>query len=365
MKASSKIPCPHFVPAHAKMIFIDKNNAKSLLGSRFPGGIQRLVKNLDEYLNFLLETGDTLPLQLLEHNASITRNRGLSEFAKVDADIVIESDPVKSGLSIDLRDYRDKPASGRDYEERRVVVHIVIKEDNKTTWAVHLPLQSIMVGFGNPEEGYQCYAHTITFLDDDGLPVNDELSYCGITSRGWLKRMSEHFTEIEKGGQRKFHKNWRKYMAERNILLNSELIALNHSYIAAMDWEEWIVERYMSKSVSLNMIPGGFKGLRYLGHLRNRIGKDDKKQSDACQYGDKKQSPRDKSDLMANLWRDDGYYRKVIGNRKTNFSYDQVVLIRLMDKFGVSIQRIADHFKVDKLQRIENVISGKYYGRMK
>ena len=58
------------------------------------------------------------------------------------------------------------------------------------------------------------------------------------------------------------------------MLLNSELVALNHSYDAAMNWKEFIVDRYIAERRSLDMLPGGFKGLRYLhqlGHLSKTV----------------------------------------------------------------------------------------------
>ena len=50
-------------------------------------------------------------------------------------------------------------------------------------------------------------------------------------------------------------------------MLSSELIVLNHTYQGAMDWEEWIVDRHIAEGRSLNMLPGGFKGLRTLHKL--------------------------------------------------------------------------------------------------
>ena len=31
-----------------------------------------------------------------------------------------------------------------------------------------------------------------------------------------------------------------------------------------MDWEEWAVDEQMNAKTSLNMIPGGFKGMKFL-----------------------------------------------------------------------------------------------------
>ena len=97
-----------------------------------------------------------------------------------------------------------------------------------------------------------------------GEPKRDELIYCGITSRNWLVRMAEHFRDIEKGSKRLFHEKWREYSEGDQVILNSELIVVNQNYVSAMDWEEWIVDRYKKEKRSLNMIPGGFKGINTL-----------------------------------------------------------------------------------------------------
>ena len=242
------------------MKYINGNYARSLLGNKFPLELKRVVATLDQFLNFLNDNGDPLPMQLLMHNLSKQRKRELSEFAKVDADIVLQHDPLTGRLTADLRDYRIHREFARPEAEHRVVLHILITDAWKTTWAVHLPLQSLMLGFGDPRDGFQCYAHGISFMNTDGHPTQEELFYCGITSRSWLTRMNEHFRDIKNNSKKLFHKRWREYQDDQHVLLNSELVALNHTKDGAMGWEEWIVDRCMEADKSLNMIPGGRKG---------------------------------------------------------------------------------------------------------
>lgn len=244
------------------MIYIEKENVDILIGKNIPVETFRVAKLLDDYLISLTMTGDRLPMQLFEHNCYGNRGAAGEEFAKVDADIVLEIDTRKNKLYADLRDYRKYTEFAREYQERRVVVHILITGVDKTTWVIHLPLQSLMKGFGNPLAGYQCYGHGITLFDKQGNPKRDELFYCGITGRNWLVRMAEHFREINNGSKKLFHRQWREYRESDNVMLNSELIVLNQNRVAAMDWEEWIVDRYKKEKRSMNMIPGGFKGLR-------------------------------------------------------------------------------------------------------
>lgn len=350
------------------MKYINEEYAKKLLGKRFPLGLKRVTRLLDQYLNFLDDSGDPLPGELLFHNISKDRNRSLSEFAKVDTDIVLELDNVHKKLNIDLRDYRINSELARDYEERRVVLHILVKDTNRTTWVIHLPLQSLMVGFGDPMEGYHCYGHGIAFLDESGNPQENEVYYCGITKRGWLTRMTEHFREIKGDSHKTFHKRWREYQGDSNVLLNSELIALNHSYQAAMDWEEWVVEKYMAQNKSLNMIPGGFAGLKsFSGHSRfSHAGRSSSAVSGQSSflYFSNRSRKGVPNPMIEKLWLDDRYYKRVIGNRENTFSANELLVIREMATHGHDAKSIGNKLGILSLTRLKNILSGKTYKRM-
>jgi hypothetical protein len=349
--------------------YISDENVKKLLGKRFPLGLKRVIKLLDQYLNVLDDNGDSLPGKLLSHNISKNRDRSISEFAKVDVDMVLELDDVSKKLTIDLRDYRVQTQFAREFEERRVVLHILIKDVYKTTWAIHLPLQSLMVGFGDPMLGYHCYSHGIAFLDKMGqVEEENEVFYCGITKRGWLTRMTEHFRDIRGNSSKTFHKLWREYLGDSNVLLNSELVALNHSYEGAMGWEEWVVEKYMAKSKSLNMIPGGFAGLRAF-YSQNKLSYPVRGNSavlgqSSFLYFSNESRHGVKNPMIEKLWQDDKYYAKVIGNRENTFSLNEVLMIRQMADKGHDVKHIGKHFGINAVKRIANLLSGKTYKRM-
>jgi hypothetical protein len=350
------------------MKYINEDYAHNLLGKRFPLGVKRVVKFLNQYLNKLDDDGYTLPGDLLFHNISKDRNRSISDFAKIDTDMVLEMDNISKRLNIDLRDYTKQPEFAREYDERRVVLHIVIKDANKTTWVIHLPLQSLMVGFGDPMDGYHCYGHGISFLDENGSPLEKDMFYCGITKRGWLTRMTEHFRDIKGGSNKTFHKRWREYQGESNVLLNSELIALNHSFDAAMNWEEWIVDKYISQDKSLNMIPGGFKGLKVLSRWQYFSGPEGRafavRGQDTFTYFKNESRTGIPNPMIEKLWRNDQYYAKVIGNRDSTFSSDDINKIRAMAQEGYDAESIGRHLGIQRINRVKNVLNGKTYRRM-
>jgi hypothetical protein len=80
--------------------------------------------------------------------------------------------------------------------------------------------------------------------------------------------MGEHFNEIRSGSNKTFHRAWREYAGRNDVMLSSELITTNHTFKQIMDWEEWAVDEQMKAGTSLNMIPGGFKGMKFLHEHR-------------------------------------------------------------------------------------------------
>src|SRR5207253_4047973 len=65
---------------------------------------------------------------------------------------------------------------------------------------------------------YQCYSHSIGLQDPPATGTIEETYYCGITSRNWLKRMAEHFAEVRNGSNKTFHRAWRQYQGNANVL---------------------------------------------------------------------------------------------------------------------------------------------------
>ena len=238
--------------------YIDLRAVHRLIGTNYPFGVPALLESLEEYLGVLNKAGDPLPERLLEHNLSGRRRREVSEFAAVDADLLFSVEVAARKLNMEIKDYRVHQQFARPISERRVVLHLLMNYPDRTRWNISVPLQALMKGFGDPEEDYQCYSHSI-WLQDPSDPRVTQSYYCGITSRNWLKRMAEHFAEVRSGSNRTFHRAWREYQGRADVYLSSELVALNHSFEAAMGWDEFIGDRYIAAGCSLNMIPGGSK----------------------------------------------------------------------------------------------------------
>jgi hypothetical protein len=347
------------------MRYINVRQVHQLIGSNYPKGAARFAESLDEYLVHLAKSGERLPEAMLAHNLSPKRDRSRCDLARLDADLLLEFDVTANKLNCCLKDYRANPEFARPAEEQRVVVHVWIVYPDRTQWAIHVPLQALMRGFGDPEQDYQGYAHTIALLDADGH-VTTEYKYCGITGRNWLERMGEHFREMRAGSNKAFHRAWREFQGRKDLLLNSELIVLNQTYEAAMAWEEWIVDRHKAEGVSLNMIAGGFKGQKELhkfGLLRE--GATLKERDEALlEYSTRHRRAGIPNLLVAGLWEDDAYYERVIQGRSNTLTKDQVLRIRYLASIGWNADKICSEIGARTVEQVRGVIGNKTYVRM-
>jgi len=68
--------------------------------------------------------------------------------------------------------------------------------------------------------------------------------------------------EMGRGSRKRFHSAWRQSTGQVNVHFSSHLLNINLTYKEAMSWEEYHTDRIGPNL--LNMISGGFKGLREL-----------------------------------------------------------------------------------------------------
>jgi hypothetical protein len=148
-------------------------------------------------------------------------------------------------------------------------------------------------------------------------------------------------------------------------MLGSELVVLNHSYKGVMDWEEEQVDVCMSQGRSLNMIPGGFKGLHFLHQHRliPSINVSLEERENAIleyvsQEGTRVGVP---NLLLAKLWRDDQFYLKVLAGRNDVLTPAQVVAIRQMAGEGKDERMIFETVGARNIDQVKRVLAGKTY----
>lgn len=104
------------------------------------------------------------------------------------------------------------------------------------------------------KKGYTVYCHDFTV---DGV----DLSYYGITKRHWIVRLREHFSSpYLLGEQLRGASGW----------IISKVVHAGLSYENAMKFEEDYVGNHTLYPKGLNIIPGGFAGIRHLHKLTGK-----------------------------------------------------------------------------------------------
>lgn len=130
-----------------------------------------------------------------------------------------------------------------------------------------------------------------------------------------------------------------------------------------MDWEEYIVDQCMANGNSLNMIPGGFKGLKFLHEHRitdrERISL--KERDAAITVYQRTHSDNGVPNLIVSqLWNDQDYVNSVICGHSNRLTLAQVRAIRdLADNFDVNA--IMKKLNLNNKSQVDNVINNKTY----
>lgn len=286
-------------------------------------------------------------------------------FNDLDFDIVhtcIKEQPVETIV----KPYFSFEEFKRNKDESRVVVHATVAEFEGTPWTISFPLQYIMKGFPKIKDQHFGYSHKIALQDDNGN-FDKEYIYIGVTKRNWLKRMSEHFNEIKSGSNKLFHKTWREFTGNNRVMLSSELIVGDHTFEQIMAWEETMVDKYMDDKLSLNMIPGGFKGMKYL-HKHRLLNKEKVTigERDIAVLEFQKIHPRSgiANLLISELWKSDDYAKKIICGADDRLSVEQVLRIRELSTIGMPIEKIAESVNALNIQQVKRVVKGKTYSRI-
>lgn len=355
-----------------KTRFLDTRNCHALMP---PAGGLALAQQLEACLGTI--NGDDGPLrgsidQLIRRNERTQQLSAGSERLKLFRSPVDVSQfaDVESGWINTRAEARPFPGPTN--------VHTVQKYGEHLHWKTIIPLQFLLKGWGDANSGHQCYVHSISPNPTPAESLGDvrdrvegdlgEYYYVGITGRNWLLRLSEHIGEMHRGSRKRFHAAWRESLELTDVLFVSILSDVNLSFEDAMAWEEKYVDEYASDMWGLNMIPGGFKGLREL-HKLGIIGREritlEERESAIAEF--LRQNPRKgvPNPFMAELWKDDDHYLKVNESHPKRLSVPQVRAIRKLSEEGQSVEQITEAVGAWNEIQVKGVISGRNYKRVK
>lgn len=257
-----------------------------------------------------------------------------------------------------------------------VRLHLAFESTNNMGWKITIPLQYLMKKWGDANEGYQGYVHTICHnwkmhgtneeILNRASTSDGDYYYAGITGRNWLQRLNEHVREVRNGGRRQFYRFWRDSIGIEDVHILSALQEVNMSYKDAMNWEEFQVDHFTSTAACLNMIPGGFRGLKEL-HKMGYTSRDRVSLKERERAVDKmiRQSPLKgvPNLIMSELWKDPEHYAKVIGARSKSLSIEQVHRIRELGALGWKAKDIVDEVGALNRQQVYGVLRKRTYSK--
>jgi len=224
-----------------------------------------------------------------------------------------------------------------------------------------------MKGYPKIADAHVGYSHSITLVNDDSS-LGAQHFYIGVSRRNWLQRMAEHFREIRNGSNKTFHAAWRQYVGTKKARLHSELIVTNHTFKQIMDWEEEQVDLQKGQSTSLNMIPGGFKGMKFLHEHRllasmNVTLEEREKAITLHEVINPRASIPNL--LISALWKDPEYAALVICGAEGRLSQDQVREIRSLATQGIAHEEIMNRVGARNILQVRRVAEGDTYMRIK
>ncbi|MDT3335758.1 hypothetical protein Q4Q49_10645 [Shewanella sp. SP1S1-7] len=403
-----------------KLRYIDPLKVKRLLGSFFPSGI--LAKLIDVDLIALNDEavirmggGDVKPKYLSKEYESTVLgvvdemekyNRKLVSHSEIMRDRSFYSAPfdltIRYGSKQDMPRFHESWSEQtllestvqvynlsdckcrscyRPPDEHRAILHIYKDMFNGHIWRISVPIQYLMKGFPLKPNGHMGYYHSFVVQHPDsyllewlnnnatleGIPEEPRYNYVGITSRNWLIRMKEHIRGIESGENKKFYNSWRHFAKNERVDFMSELIVANQSYDDIMAWEEARVDIEMAEGRALNMIPGGFKGIRELHKLGvlNKERPTLKERLTAIEAAERA-NPRSgvPNLLISELWKEDSYAAKIICGAEGRLSVEQVRTARDLNLVGISVEDIADKIGALNVLQVKRLLDGKTYSRV-
>ena len=211
------------------------------------------------------------------------------------------------------------------------------------------------------------YMHEVPILDTDFYPYK---KYVGITQRHWLVRFNEHLNEAKKGSFLLFHETLRNFFLAQHdlrekLVFQSTLALVNASFEESMLWEE---QAASLMPYGLNMLPGGYKGVKLLHslglikrkHERVMYNIDAAKERFASKLN--REAGR-KNKKLSDLWRTDSFYMKQVESQPRWLKLGQIEIIRSMDELGYTLKEIEAATKASECQ-IENLLDGKTFKRI-
>ncbi len=214
-------------------------------------------------------------------------------------------------------------------------------------------LNEIFIGCPSAYGEHTLYAHTVS--------SETPLSYVGVTKQKWYARFSQHISDAKSGSGLVFH---RALMAHSQKDMQHRIIVTGVDFNNAMKSEEKFVEKTLYP-IGLNMIPGGFAGLRYLHKLGIKANSVKQRDRAIARLLTQENIDGKPNPLCAARWKSDqDFINRVICGHGDRLTVEQVRQARLLGDFGLPAFDISEKIKAKNERQISNLLSGKHYARI-
>jgi hypothetical protein len=220
-------------------------------------------------------------------------------------------------------------------------------------WQIRFSVNDILKGC-MPQGKYCVYVHTIM--------TETPLIYIGISSRPWFVRYAEHETAARGGSRLLFHDALRTH-TEPSISHFVMLYGVDELH--AMNIEEEFVQLGSLYPLGLNMIPGGYAGLRYLSTLSIKMRDTEYAAEGISSVMNRESIDGKPNPLCAARWESDpNYVERVICGHSGRLTVAQVRMIRELSTTCRPVNEIAEFAKA-KFSQVKRLLSNQTYSRIK
>jgi hypothetical protein len=264
--------------------------------------------------------------------------------------------------------YKDALAEGHGRygsDQMSWTLCLVIKRGERRV-LIDVPIAAILRSQKDISGLHQVYSHSYVH-DEAGETIPPGMAYIGVTRRGWRARWSEHVRSSERGSRYRFHQAIRHW-ADRALTVHHNVLACGQTEAEAMALEEQMVGLETLYPKGLNMIPGGYAGLKYLRQIgaagaNERVSADDKQDivNRFFETASRKGLP---NPLAAANWCDPSYAEKVICGADDRLKPDQIRNARFLASLGKSTDDIVSEIGARNKPQVQRLLSGSTYSRV-
>jgi hypothetical protein len=394
-----------FNPAVFERLLFPLNNrvyrqiqeALDTIEEKHPGKLREILANFEVSAHSDTQTETWMP-----------GKAGDAAYPSVDVSILFQgSAELKISMLHKSTDYKivfnydEKPPS--QYKGSHLVVGFYQKKVLNT---FIIPLEYLL-GFNLKstlrEGSYQLYSHTILSSDNQAVMnrqmknsgknnyqksfqeayQKNSLAYVGITKQTWQKRYRQHCLDMERGSNLRFHRALRGEFCQIGVIEHIvERAGLTEKQ--ALEIEEGEVEKRSLHSLypnGLNMIPGGYAGLKFVHNFSSRTGYKLKTDITADNLetvlADVQRHTLNAhlnsgisnriNGAIARLWAVDIYFRiNATTKQRNRFSFEQIQAARIWYASGWPKEKILENLrKIDTkkvgMDQLEQLLAGKTY----